>query len=70
MLAAGNSLVLKPEETASLTLLRIAGLAPEAGIPPGVFSVVTGVRQSGNGHDKSPYAQDKFLDLKTAWIQL
>ena len=29
-----------------------------------------GVRQSGNGHDKSLHALDKYLDLKTAWIQL
>jgi len=29
-----------------------------------------GVRQSGNGHDKSPHALDKFRNLKTAWIQL
>ncbi|MCA1493208.1 aldehyde dehydrogenase [Ensifer sp. NBAIM29] len=29
-----------------------------------------GVGQSGNGHDKSRHALDKFLDLKTAWIQL
>jgi gamma-glutamyl-gamma-aminobutyraldehyde dehydrogenase len=29
-----------------------------------------GVRQSGNGHDKSPHALDKYLNLKTAWIQL
>jgi gamma-glutamyl-gamma-aminobutyraldehyde dehydrogenase len=41
-LAAGNSVVLKPAETASLTLLRIAELAVEAGVPPGVFNVVTG----------------------------
>ncbi|MFM2282491.1 MAG: hypothetical protein RLZZ444_4722, partial [Pseudomonadota bacterium] len=41
-LAAGNSVVLKPAETASLTLLRIAELALEAGVPPGVFNVVTG----------------------------
>ncbi|WP_415402225.1 aldehyde dehydrogenase family protein [Tateyamaria sp. SN3-11] len=26
--------------------------------------------QSGNGHDKSPHALDKFRNLKTAWIQL
>ena len=26
--------------------------------------------QSGNGHDKSPHAIDKFRNLKTAWIQL
>lgn len=41
-LAAGNSVVLKPGETASLTLLRIAELASEAGVPDGVFNVVTG----------------------------
>jgi 4-(gamma-glutamylamino)butanal dehydrogenase len=41
-LAMGNSVVLKPAETASLTLLRLAALALEAGLPPGVFNVVTG----------------------------
>lgn len=41
-LAAGNSVVLKPAETASLTLLRLAEFASEAGLPPGVFNVVTG----------------------------
>lgn len=41
-LAAGNSLVLKPAETASLSLLKIAELASEAGVPDGVFNVVTG----------------------------
>ena len=29
-----------------------------------------GVGQSGNGHDKSPHALDKYRNLKTAWIQL
>ena len=29
-----------------------------------------GVGQSGNGHDKSLHAMDKYTDLKTAWIQL
>lgn len=41
-LAAGNSVVLKPSETASLSLLRLAELALEAGLPPGVLNVVTG----------------------------
>lgn len=41
-LAAGNSIVLKPAETASLSLLKIAELAAEAGVPDGVFNVVTG----------------------------
>jgi 4-(gamma-glutamylamino)butanal dehydrogenase len=42
-LAAGNSVVLKPAETASLSLLRLAELALEAGLPPGVLNVVTGL---------------------------
>lgn len=41
-LAAGNSVVLKPAETASLTLLRLAELAVQAGVPAGVLNVVTG----------------------------
>ena len=41
-LAAGNSVVLKPAEGASLTLLRLAALCAEAGLPEGVLNVVTG----------------------------
>ncbi|MBP9906325.1 MAG: aldehyde dehydrogenase, partial [Rhodoferax sp.] len=41
-LAAGNSVVLKPSEKSPLTALRLAELAIEAGIPPGVFNVVPG----------------------------
>ncbi len=42
-LAAGNSLVVKPPELASLSTLRIAELAAEAGVPDGVFNVVPGL---------------------------
>ncbi|WP_337184178.1 aldehyde dehydrogenase [Shinella sp.] len=41
-LAAGNSVVLKPAEAASLSLLRLAELCAEAGLPEGVLNVVTG----------------------------
>jgi acyl-CoA reductase-like NAD-dependent aldehyde dehydrogenase len=41
-LATGNSLVLKPSELTSLSAARIAELAVEAGIPPGVFNVIHG----------------------------
>ncbi len=41
-LAAGNSVVLKPSEKSPLTALRLAELALEAGLPPGVFNVVPG----------------------------
>jgi len=42
-LAAGNSVVLKPAEQTSLTALRIAELACEAGLPRGVLNVVPGM---------------------------
>jgi acyl-CoA reductase-like NAD-dependent aldehyde dehydrogenase len=41
-LASGCSVVLKPAEQTPLTALRLAELASEAGVPPGVFNVVPG----------------------------
>jgi acyl-CoA reductase-like NAD-dependent aldehyde dehydrogenase len=41
-LAAGNTVVLKPATLTPLTALRLAELALEAGLPEGVFQVVTG----------------------------
>ncbi|HYI08589.1 MAG TPA: aldehyde dehydrogenase family protein [Thermoanaerobaculia bacterium] len=41
-LAMGNTVVLKPAEQTPLTAMRLAELALEAGIPEGVFTVVTG----------------------------
>ncbi|MEM7319775.1 MAG: aldehyde dehydrogenase, partial [Pseudomonadota bacterium] len=41
-LATGNSVVLKPAETASLSLLRLAQICAECGLPDGVLNVVTG----------------------------
>ncbi|UWU25527.1 aldehyde dehydrogenase (plasmid) [Rhizobium sp. CB3060] len=42
-LAAGNSVILKPAEQSPLSALRLAELAAEAGIPPGVFNVLSGL---------------------------
>jgi aldehyde dehydrogenase (NAD+) len=42
-LAMGNALVVKPAEDACLSTLRIAELALEAGLPPGVLNIVTGL---------------------------
>jgi aldehyde dehydrogenase (NAD+) len=47
-LAAGNTLVIKPSEYTSRTILRLAELASEAGFPDGVVNVVTGFgREAG-----------------------
>ncbi|MGC1429144.1 MAG: aldehyde dehydrogenase family protein, partial [Albidovulum sp.] len=41
-LAAGCSVIVKPAEETSLTALRVAELAMEAGVPAGVFNVLPG----------------------------
>jgi gamma-glutamyl-gamma-aminobutyraldehyde dehydrogenase len=41
-LAAGNSVIVKPAEQTSLTALRVAELASEAGLPRGVLQVLPG----------------------------
>jgi betaine-aldehyde dehydrogenase len=42
-LAAGCTVVLKPSEYASLTCLELGAIANDAGIPPGVLNIVTGL---------------------------
>jgi acyl-CoA reductase-like NAD-dependent aldehyde dehydrogenase len=41
-LVTGNAIVAKPDETTPLVTLRLAAIAHEAGLPAGVFNVVTG----------------------------
>lgn len=41
--AMGNTVVIKPADWTPLTALRLAELSAEAGIPPGVINVVTGL---------------------------
>lgn len=42
-LACGNTIIVKPAEDASLSILRLAELIAEAGFPPGTVNVLTGV---------------------------
>lgn len=56
-LAAGNSVVLKPAEHTPLSASYLAGLALEAGIPPGVFNVVHGDRVVGGALVDHPGVQ-------------
>lgn len=46
-LAAGNTVVLKPSETTSLTALKLAEIIEEAGLPHGVVNIVTGYGDTG-----------------------
>src|SRR5689334_5982996 len=46
-LAAGNTIVLKPAETTSITSLLLAEIIQEADLPPGVVNIVTGAGATG-----------------------
>lgn len=59
-LVAGNSVVLKPAEAASLTLLRLASLCAEAGLPEGVLNVVTGKGAVAGEAGRTFTADDTF----------
>jgi len=47
-LAAGNTVVLKPAETTSLSALLFAEICEQADLPPGVVNIVTGAGQTGS----------------------
>ena len=46
-LATGNTVVLKPAETTSLTALKLAEIIEESDLPPGVVNIVTGAGETG-----------------------
>jgi aldehyde dehydrogenase (NAD+) len=46
-LACGNTVVLKPAETTSLTALKLAEIIHDCGLPPGVVNIVTGAGKTG-----------------------
>jgi aldehyde dehydrogenase (NAD+) len=53
-LACGNTVVLKPAETTSVTAMHLAEIFQEAGLPDGVVNIVTGAGNTGEylvGHD-------------------
>lgn len=46
-IATGNTVILKPAETTSLTALKLAELIQEADLPPGVVNIITGAGATG-----------------------
>lgn len=53
-LAAGNAVILKPSELASITPLRLADIAMQAGVPSGVFQIATGNGITGDALVRHP----------------
>ena len=53
-LAAGNTVVVKPSEHASASVIETLRLAAEVGFPPGVLNVVTGERETGEALVEHP----------------
>jgi acyl-CoA reductase-like NAD-dependent aldehyde dehydrogenase len=65
-IAAGNSIVMKPDVKTSITSIEIAKLAIEAGIPPGVFNVITGDGETGDHIVKHKYVDHIAFTGSTA----
>jgi aldehyde dehydrogenase (NAD+) len=71
-LACGNTCVLKPAETTSLTALRLAEIFEEVGLPPGVVNIVTGAGKAGaalaahQGTDKIAFTGSTEVGRKIA----
>jgi aldehyde dehydrogenase (NAD+) len=53
-LACGNTCVLKPAETTSITALHLAEIFQEAELPPGVVNIVTGAGETGRAMVEHP----------------
>jgi aldehyde dehydrogenase (NAD+) len=47
-LATGNTIVLKPAETTSLTALKLAEIIQESGLPKGVVNIISGAGETGS----------------------
>jgi len=55
-LAMGNTVVLKPAETTSITAMKFASILQDAGLPPGVVNFVTGAGETGSAVVNHPLA--------------
>jgi aldehyde dehydrogenase (NAD+) len=65
-LACGNTVVLKPAETTSITCLKFATILQEAGLPPGVVNFVTGAGETGAAVVNHPMAEKIAFTGSTA----
>jgi len=60
-LLMGNSVVVKPAEQATYSILKLAKLANQAGVPSGVFNVIPGGELTGNALVRHPLVRGVFF---------
>jgi len=66
-LAAGNSVIVKPSELAPISVLEFGDIAAEAGIPPGVLSILPGFgRTTGKEIVSHPYIRKVDITAGTS----
>jgi aldehyde dehydrogenase (NAD+) len=71
-LACGNTVVLKPAETTSVTAMKFCSILQDAGLPPGVVNIVTGAGDTGAAVVRHPAAAKIAFTGSTPvgkWIQ-
>jgi aldehyde dehydrogenase (NAD+) len=66
-LACGNTVVLKPAETTSITALHLAQILQEAELPPGVVNIVTGAGETGRALVEHPDVDKLALPDPPRW---
>jgi aldehyde dehydrogenase (NAD+) len=65
VLAAGNTIVVKPSSLAPYAIMRLGQLFLEAGFPPGVVNFVPGPPQTGEALVRSPGVDKVFFEGST-----
>ena len=65
-LACGNTVVLKPAETTSVTAMKFCSLLQDAGLPPGVVNIITGAGDTGTNIVHHPAAAKLAFTGSTA----
>jgi acyl-CoA reductase-like NAD-dependent aldehyde dehydrogenase len=65
VLAAGNTIVVKPSSLAPYAVLRLGQLFLEAGFPPGVVNILPGTAHIGEALVRSPHVDKMFFEGST-----
>ena len=66
-MATGNTVVLKPAETTSLTAIKLAEIIQEADLPAGVVNIITGAGATGAGIVNHPDIDKIAYRINRCW---